>query len=110
MRSTIFLSAFAALAIAAPRPQDIQFDLVDVASDPEIVTPPTDVVVDNIAVLPAASAVHVADASVTDVAQAKQKRSVVYKSVTVIVALNLLALVLAYRGEDGGPFRPSHPY
>ena len=73
MRSTIFVSAFAALAIAAPRPQDIQFDLVDVASDPEIVTPPTDVVVDNIAVLPAASAVHVADASVTDVAQAKPK-------------------------------------
>ena len=73
MRSTIFVSAFEALATAAPRPQDIQFDLIDVASDPEIVTPPTDVVIDNIAVLPAASAVQVAGASVTNVAQAKPK-------------------------------------
>ncbi|KAH7356775.1 hypothetical protein BKA65DRAFT_579831 [Rhexocercosporidium sp. MPI-PUGE-AT-0058] len=73
MRSTIIISAFAALAVAAPRPQDIQFDLVDIAADPEIVTPPTDIAVDNVAVIPAAAAVQVADASVTDVAQARPK-------------------------------------
>ncbi|KAK0116915.1 hypothetical protein ONS96_012761 [Cadophora gregata f. sp. sojae] len=73
MRSTAFVSARAALAIAAPRPQDIQFDLVDSASDPEIVTPPTDIVVDIVADLPEAFAVQVANATVTDVAQAKPK-------------------------------------
>lgn len=74
MRSAILVFAFAALAIAAPRPQEIEFDQVDIAPDPEIITPPTDVAVDNVPVLPAASAVQVADASVTDVAQAKPKQ------------------------------------
>ena len=47
MRSTLIVSAFAALALGAPRPQEIDFDVVDAAPDPEIseivsnsVTPP----------------------------------------------------------------------
>ncbi|KAL2073289.1 hypothetical protein VTL71DRAFT_10613 [Oculimacula yallundae] len=73
MRSTIILSAFAALALAAPRPQEIEFDLVDAAPDAEIVTPPTDVSVDNVASLPVAEVVKAAAASVTDVAQAEKR-------------------------------------
>lgn len=75
MRSAIIISALTALAVAAPRPQDIQFDLVDAAPDPEIVTPPTDVASETVAIVPVAAAITVADASVTDAAQAKKKRS-----------------------------------
>ena len=39
MRYLQFLPAFVAIASAAPRPQDIQFDIVDAADDPVIVTP-----------------------------------------------------------------------
>lgn len=66
MRSTTIVSAFAALALAAPRPQDIEWDQVDAAADPEIFTPPTDVTVDTVAIQPAAAASAVASAAVTD--------------------------------------------
>jgi hypothetical protein len=42
MRSALLISALAALALAAPRPQDIEFDLVDEASTPEPTTAPDD--------------------------------------------------------------------
>lgn len=69
MRSAIILSAFAALALAAPRPQDIEFDLVDASPDPDIVTVDSSVTTtDTVPVQPVAEAVAVASAAVTDVA------------------------------------------
>ena len=77
MRSTLIVSAFAALALAAPRPQDIEFDQVDAAPDSEITTPPTDVTVDIVANQPVASVLAAATAVVTDVASTtNQKRDV----------------------------------
>ncbi|TVY78337.1 hypothetical protein LSUE1_G003964, partial [Lachnellula suecica] len=64
MRTTFIVSAFAALAIAAPRPQDIEFDQVDAAPDAEIVSPPTDVTTDYVAVQPVAEAVAIATAAI----------------------------------------------
>lgn len=66
MRSTLIVSAFAALALAAPHPQDIEFDQVDAAPDAEIVTPPTDVTSDTVAVQPVSQAVALGSTSVTD--------------------------------------------
>ena len=37
MRSILMVSAFAALSLAAPRPQDIEWDQVDAAPDVEVV-------------------------------------------------------------------------
>lgn len=68
MRSTLIVSAFAALALAAPRPQDIDFDEVDATPDPTIYTPPTNVTVDVVEIQPASAALAVASAAVTDVA------------------------------------------
>jgi hypothetical protein len=68
MRSTLIVSAFAALALAAPRPQDIDFDEVDATPDPTIYTPPTNVTVDVVDIQPASAASAVASAAVTDVA------------------------------------------
>ncbi|CZT44131.1 uncharacterized protein RSE6_04259 [Rhynchosporium secalis] len=74
MRSNIVLAAFAALAIAAPRPQEIEFDLVDSAADPIIFTPPTDVPFENIAAISAEFIAQVVAVSVTEAAQAIPKR------------------------------------
>lgn len=68
MRSTLIISAFAVLAVAAPRPQDIEFDQVDAAPDPTIYTPPTNVTVDDVEIQPASVASAIASAAVTDVA------------------------------------------
>jgi hypothetical protein len=68
MRPTFVVSAFAALALAAPRPQDIVFDEVDATPDPTIYTPPTNVTVDTVAIQPASAASAIASAAVTDVA------------------------------------------
>jgi hypothetical protein len=79
MRSTLIVSAFAALAIAAPRPQDIEWDQVDASPDPEIYTPPTNVTVDTVAIQPASAASAIASAAVTDVASTtdlSQKRDI----------------------------------
>lgn len=43
MRSAIVFSALVGMALAAPRPQDIDFAGVDAAPDPVIVTPAYDV-------------------------------------------------------------------
>jgi hypothetical protein len=53
MRSTLIVSAFTAPALAAPRPQDTEWDQVDASPDQEIVSPPTDVTIDTIAIQPA---------------------------------------------------------
>lgn len=74
VRSTLLVSALTALALAAPRPHDIEFDLVDASPDAEIVTPPADVASETVPVQPVADAVVIADASVTDVASTKEKR------------------------------------
>src|SRR5882757_4839005 len=68
MRPTLVVSAFAALALAAPRPQDIVFNEVDATPDPTIYTPPTNVTVDTVVIQPASAASAVASAAVTDVA------------------------------------------
>jgi len=68
MRSTLIVSAFAAFALAAPRPQDIDFDGVDSTPDPTVYTPPTNVTVDEVAIQPASAASAIASAAVTDVA------------------------------------------
>jgi len=74
MRSTLIVSAFAVLALAAPRPQDIEFDLVDAAPDAEVVTPPTDVTSDTVEVQPVSQAVAIGATSVTDTTSTTQKR------------------------------------
>lgn len=74
MRSTLIISAFAALALAAPHPQDIEFDQVDAAPDPEPVTPPVIGTSQTVSIQPAAAVVTLADASVTDTASTNDKR------------------------------------
>lgn len=73
MRSTLIISALAALAVAAPRPQAIEFDLVDAAPDAEIVTPPVDVTADKVAAQPTAEAVAIAASSVTETTSAEKR-------------------------------------
>lgn len=68
MRSTLIVSAFAALALAAPRPQDIEFDQVDAAPDPVIVTPPVDGTSSSVALQPSSAIAAAASAVVTDTA------------------------------------------
>lgn len=67
MRSTIILSAFAALAAAAPRPQDIALDAVDAAPDPTIYTV-TDGTSPTVSIMPLAAMTTIADATVTNAA------------------------------------------
>ncbi|EPE29376.1 hypothetical protein GLAREA_00536 [Glarea lozoyensis ATCC 20868] len=68
MRSTIIVSAFAALALAAPRPQEIEFDQIDAVPDSTPVVVPVDVSVDTVDILPKAAVVAAAEAAVTEVA------------------------------------------
>ncbi|KAN0108500.1 hypothetical protein V8E51_008242 [Hyaloscypha variabilis] len=68
MRSTLIVSAFAALALAAPRPQDIDFTGVDSTPDPEVYSAPTNVTSEEVAIQPASAALAIASAAVTDVA------------------------------------------
>ncbi len=71
MRSTLLVSALAALALAAPRPQDIEFDLVDAAPDADPVTPPIGGgAQSSVSIQPAAVATNLGGAAVTDVASA----------------------------------------
>lgn len=74
MRSTFVVSAFAALALAAPRPQDIEFDLVDAAPDPVVSAAPFTGSSETVTLQPAAAVVTIADASVTDTATTNDKR------------------------------------
>lgn len=74
MRSTLIISTLAALALAAPRPQDIEFDQVDAAPDPVIVTPPVDGSSETVSVQPSAAISTIAAAAVTDTASANDKR------------------------------------
>ena len=52
MRSTLLLPALAALALAAPRPQEIDLDDVIAAGKPVLVTPALDVPVQTASVVP----------------------------------------------------------
>ncbi|PBP19023.1 hypothetical protein BUE80_DR010095 [Diplocarpon rosae] len=74
MRATLIILAFAALALAAPRPQAIDIDAVDALPNPKVDTAPSNVTAETVPIVPVASAVKIADASVTDVAQTKGKR------------------------------------
>ena len=74
MHPTLIIGAFAALVLAAPAPQDIAFDQVDAAPDPEIYTVPSDGSSQTVSVLPLAAVTTIADATVTDVAKQKGKR------------------------------------
>ena len=55
MRTTMLVSALAALALAAPRPQDIEFDQVDAAPDAVIATPLVDGAMSNVSIQPVAA-------------------------------------------------------
>lgn len=79
MRSTLLVSAFAGLALAAPRPQDIDFTLVDAAPDAVIDSAPFNVTSETVAIVPVAAAVAIASDSVTDVAEVNKKRDTVAK-------------------------------
>ena len=73
MRSTIIVSAFAALALAAPRPQEIEFDQVEAVPDTTPIVPPTDVTVDTVDIAPKADVVAAAEAAVTEVATTSKR-------------------------------------
>jgi hypothetical protein len=73
MRSAIIISAFAALALAAPRPQDIEFDQYDAVPESDPIVVPTDVTVDVVDVLPKAAVVAAAQAAVTEVATTSKR-------------------------------------
>jgi ABC-type Fe3+-hydroxamate transport system substrate-binding protein len=73
MRSTIIVSAFAALALAAPRPQDIEFDQADAVPDTTPVIVPTDVTAETVDVPADAVIVAAAQAAVTDVASPEKR-------------------------------------
>lgn len=72
MRSTIIISAFAALALAAPRPQDIEFDQVDAAPNVDVVTPPVTGTTDSVVIQPTSQAISIGADAVTDVATTKR--------------------------------------
>lgn len=79
MRSTYIISAFAALTLAAPRPQDIEFDQVDAAPDPVIYSVPVDGTSATVTLLPSAAVSSAAVAAVTDTASTSdpsQKRDI----------------------------------
>jgi hypothetical protein len=73
MRSTIIVSAFAALALAAPRPQEIEFDQVEAIPDTTPIVVPVDVSVDTVDILPTAAVVAAAEAAVTEVATTQKR-------------------------------------
>jgi hypothetical protein len=72
MRSIFIISACAALILAAPRPQEIDFDQVDAAPDVNIVTPPVGVTSESVAIVPAGEAVIVGSQAVTDTTTTKR--------------------------------------
>jgi hypothetical protein len=74
MRSAFIVSAFAALALAAPRPQDIEFDQVDAAADPIVVAVSAEVVEQTVSIQPLAAVTALAAASVTDVASTTEQK------------------------------------
>jgi hypothetical protein len=75
MRLAFIISAFAALALAAPRPQDIEFDQVDASDDPIVVAASDDGAEQTVSIQPLAAVTTLAAASVTDVASTlDQKR------------------------------------
>jgi hypothetical protein len=74
MRSAaILVSALAALTLAAPRPQDIEWDQVDSAPDADPVTPPVDVASDTVVIQPVSDAKSLGSDAVTDVASTKRE-------------------------------------
>ncbi len=77
MRTALLIGAFAALAIAAPRPQEIEFDLVDAAPDAEPIDP--DLAPSSVVIQPSAAASTLAVAQITDVATTYSKRDMVVK-------------------------------
>lgn len=66
MRSALILSALAALALAAPRPQDIDFAQVDAAPGVDPVTPPTDGSTDTVPIQPPSDAAAIGADTVTE--------------------------------------------
>lgn len=72
MRSAIIISALTALALAAPRPQDIEFDQVDAAPDVDLVTPPVIGTTDSVVIQPSSAAISIGADAVTDVATTKR--------------------------------------
>lgn len=74
MRSSFIVAAFAAVALAAPRPQDIEFDQVDAAPDPIVVAAPDDGAEQTVSIQPLAAVTTLAAASVTDVASTTEKK------------------------------------
>jgi hypothetical protein len=73
MRSALIVSAFAALALAAPRPQDIEFDEYDAIPESDPIVVPTDVTADVVDILPKAAIVAAAQAAVTEVATTSKR-------------------------------------
>ncbi len=65
MHPALIISALAALALAAPTPQDIEFDQVDAAPDPIVYTPPSDGGIESVSVLPDTAVIAIADKAVT---------------------------------------------
>ncbi|KAF8853106.1 hypothetical protein BDZ45DRAFT_629581 [Acephala macrosclerotiorum] len=74
MRSAFVVSAFAALALAAPHPQAIEFDLVDAAPDPVVSAAPFIGSAETVTLQPPAAVSTIADSSVTDTPTANDKR------------------------------------
>ncbi len=74
MRICFLIPAFAALVLAAPRPQDTEYDGVDQAPDADDVTPPVNIPTDVVPTQPAAAAATIAEASITDVYSTKGRR------------------------------------
>jgi hypothetical protein len=66
MRSALIVSAFAALTLAAPRPQEIDFDTVDAAPDAPIYEAPAVPVKENVPSQSDATAVKLAIGSITE--------------------------------------------
>lgn len=73
MRSTLIVSAFAALALAAPRPQEIEFDLVDAAPDPIVVTVPITGTSDSVPIQAAAAAAAIGTQAVDETTMTKRR-------------------------------------
>lgn len=73
MRSAIVLSVLAALALAIPRPQGIEFDQVDATPPPEDFTPPVDVTDNSVVIQPVANAVAVGDSSIDGVTSTQKR-------------------------------------
>lgn len=78
MRSALLSLGLAAFAVAAPRPQDLDFEAIEAAPDPALMGPPVELAAQEVVYDPAAASAS-ATAEVTTLPTVLARRDVVVK-------------------------------